>query len=80
MAGNINELTQEQLKEEYIKTKCLLFIAVRNTTVLPKGLLLGKSEKEICDMTLATIQEMAEQADFDTLKKILAEAEQWQEV
>ena len=57
MAGNqIDEVTA--LKSELTKTKCLLFVAVRNTTVLPRGLLFGKDEREISRMTLATIEEM----------------------
>ena len=57
MAGNqIDEVTA--LKSELTKTKCLLFVAIRNTTVLPRGLLFGKDEKEVSRMTLATIKEM----------------------
>ena len=70
MAGNqIDEVAA--LKSELEKTKCLLFVAVRNTTVLPKGLLLGKSEKEIAQMTLATIKEMEKKVDFALIKEII---------
>lgn len=49
-----------------------MFLAVRNTTVLPKGLLLGKSEKDISAMTLATIEEMKKKADFNTIETLIS--------
>ena len=70
MAGNqIDEVTA--LKSELAKTKCLLFIAVRNTTILPKGLLLGKDEKEISRMTLATIEEMENAINITAVEKMI---------
>lgn len=36
--------TKQELEKELKETKALLFLGVRNMTVLPKGLLLGKSE------------------------------------
>lgn len=77
MAGNqIDEVTA--LKSELTKTKCLLFIAVRNTTILPKGLLLGKDEKEISRMTLATIEEMKNAIDFSAVEKMIKLGEEAQ--
>ena len=77
MAGNqIDEVTA--LKSELTKTKCSLFIAVRNTTILPKGLLLGKDEKEISRMTLATIEEMENAVDFKAIEKMIKLGEEAQ--
>lgn len=70
MAGNqIDEVTA--LKSELKKTRCLLFIAVRNTVTLPKGMLLGKDEKEICRMTLATIDEMEKMVNLSAVEKLI---------
>lgn len=60
-----------ELQEELRKTKIALFVGVRNTTVLPRGLLLGKSEEEITNMTFATIDEMMGMIDFDRVGKEL---------
>ena len=69
------ELTGEVLKviKELKETKALLFLGVRNMTVLPKGLLLGKSEQEICAMTLSTIEEM--KAKISEMRALLVEKE-----
>lgn len=63
---------KEELEKELKETRALLFLAVRNTTVLPKGLLLGKSEKDISAMTLATIEEMKKKADFNTIETLIS--------
>lgn len=63
---------KEELEKELKETKGLLFLAVRNTVVLPKGLLLGKTEAEICAMTLATIEEMKKKVDFNTIEILMS--------
>lgn len=63
---------KEELEKELKETRALLFLAVRNTTVLPKGLLLGKSEEDISTMTLATIEEMKKKADFNTIETLIS--------
>lgn len=63
---------KEELEKELKETKGLLFLAVRNTVVLPKGLLLGKAEAEICAMTLATIEEMKKNVDYDTIEILMS--------
>lgn len=63
---------KEELEKELKETRALLFLAVRNTTVLPKGLLLGKSEEDISAMTLATIEEMKKKADFNTIEILMS--------
>lgn len=63
---------KEELEKELKETRALLFLAVRNTTVLPKGLLLGKSEEDISAMTLATIEEMKKKADFNKIEIMIS--------
>lgn len=63
---------KEELEKELKETRALLFLAVRNTTVLPKGLLLGKSEEDISTMTLATIEEMKKKADFNKIEIMIS--------
>lgn len=63
---------KEELEKELKETRALLFLAVRNTTVLPKGLLLGKSEEDISAMTLATIEEMKKKADYKPIEILMS--------
>lgn len=62
---------KEELERELKETKALLFVAVRNMAVLPRGLLLGKSEAEISIMTLATIEEMKKKFDYEKVKRLI---------
>lgn len=62
---------KEELERELKETKALLFVAVRNMAVLPRGLLLGKSEAEISAMTLATIEEMKKKFDYEKVKRLI---------
>lgn len=62
---------KEELERELKETKALLFVAVRNMAVLPRGLLLGKSEAEISIMTLATIEEMKKKFDYEKVKSLI---------
>ena len=62
---------KEELERELKETKALLFVAVRNMAVLPRGLLLGKSEAEISAMTLATIEEMKKKFDYEKVKHLI---------
>ena len=51
------------------KYKLTLFGVVRNNFILPIGIEQGRSEKEISQMTIATIKTMMEQGfDFDRLR------------
>ncbi len=63
--------TKQELEKELKETKALLFLGVRNMTVLPKGLLLGKSEQEICAMTLSTIEEMKAKINYETVYRLM---------
>lgn len=62
----------ESKEELYLLT---LFMVVRNSKVLPKGLELGKSQKEINKMTYKTISELACMIDFDKAKEMFEEGQ-----
>lgn len=55
-------------KEE--KLKLMLFIVVRNNQVLPDGIKLNKTEKEITEMTKKTITELEKMIDFEKVKEL----------
>lgn len=50
------------------KEELALFMAIRNFKVLPKGLELGKTNKEINQMTYQTMQEVMDMIDFEKAK------------
>ena len=52
------------------KCKLLLFMVVRNSAVLPKGMELGKTEQEISEMTRETMREMEGMIDFRRAKEL----------
>lgn len=47
------------------KYELMLFMVVRNSAVMPKGLELGKTEEEISKMTRDTMKAMERMIDFD---------------
>ena len=47
------------------KYELMLFMAVRNSAVLPKGKELGKTEEEISKMTRDTMKAMERMIDFE---------------
>lgn len=53
------------------KLKLMLFMVVRNSKVLPIGMKLNKTEKEITDMTKETIKELEKMIDFKRGKGII---------
>ena len=55
------------------KYKLALFMIIRNSKVLPKGLELGKSQKEINKMSYQTIQELLNMIDFDKAQQFYEE-------
>lgn len=64
----------EQLKatvSEMEKCEAALFTVVRNSMVMPVGLRLGKSKREITEMTFATIEEIKKAIDYDAVKKLM---------
>lgn len=54
---------------ELEKYKLMLFMVVRNSKVLPVGLKLNKSQKEITDKTKETIKELEKSIDFRKAKE-----------
>lgn len=52
------------------KYKLMLFMVVRNSKVLPVGLKLNKSQKEITDKTKETIKELEKNIDFEKAKEL----------
>lgn len=60
-----------RLERELGEAQLLLFAAVRNTTVLPLGLKLGKTEKEISEKTFETIVEMKKAVDYAKMRKCM---------
>lgn len=61
------EETLNKIKNNY---KIALFMVIRNSQVMPKGIRLGKSEKEINKMTYATMCEVLTMINFEEAKKI----------
>ena len=64
----------EQLKatvSEMEKCEAALFTVVRNSMVMPVGLRLGKSKREITEMSFATIEEIKKAIDYDAVKKLM---------
>ena len=51
------------------KEELALFMVIRNSKVLPKGLELGKSEKEINKMTIDTMSAVMDMIDYDLAEK-----------
>lgn len=60
------ELTSKSRQLELV-----LFTVVRNFKVLPVGLSLGKTQKEITDMTLETIEEIKKTIDYNSVEKLI---------
>lgn len=52
------------------KTKLMLFMVVRNSQVLPAGMKLNKTEKEITDMTKVTIKEIEKMINFEKAREL----------
>ena len=73
MLGQGNESTYnsiENVLKELERLELTLFMVVRNSKVLPTGIKLGKSEKEISDMTKDTIKELKKVINFDRAKEL----------
>lgn len=61
------EITLNKMKNNY---KIALFMVIRNSQIMPKGIKLGKSEKEINKMAYETMCEVLTMIDFERAKKI----------
>ena len=60
-----------ELTSKYRQLELTLFTVVRNFKVLPVGLSLGKTKKEITDMTFATIEKIKQSIDYNAVEKLL---------
>lgn len=58
----------EHTKADTEKYKLALFAVVRNSKVLPKGLILGKSAAEINKMSRETMNEVLKSLDFEKIR------------
>jgi hypothetical protein len=52
------------------KLKLMLFMVVRNSKVLPVGMKLNKTEKEISDKTKETIEEIEKMINFEKAREL----------
>lgn len=55
--------------------KLALFMIIRNSTVMPKGIELGKNDKEINEMSYETLCEVLAMLDYNIAKKLFKEGE-----
>ena len=55
--------------------KKISFRIIRNSKVMPKGIELGKTEKEINKMSYQTMQELFKMIDFKRAKEMYKEGE-----
>lgn len=61
--------SEEILNEMKNKYKIALFMVIRNSKVMPKGLQLGKSEEEINKMAYQTMCEVLTMIDYDKARE-----------
>ena len=66
----IEALTEE---EQY---KLALFAAIRNSTVMPAGVKLGKNMHEINKMSVETMHEVLKMCDFEKLRESYKDGEE----
>lgn len=59
----------EHTKADVEKYKLALFAVIRNSKVLPKGLILGKSATEINKMSRETMDEVLKSLDFEKIRR-----------
>ena len=67
------EAENAKLTSKSRQLELVLFTVVRNFKVLPVGLSLGKTQKEITDMTLETIEEIKKAIDYNSVEKLIKE-------
>lgn len=66
---NAANAIQAKLRADNLEV--VLFAVIRNSMVLPVGMRMGKSKKEITDMTFDTMKELQTQIDYEAVKKIM---------
>ena len=64
-------MTQEE------KYKLALFAVIRNSSVMPQGIKLGKTMHEINTMTIAVMANIMESCDFEKLKAAYEAGKNW---
>lgn len=69
--ADTNAANAIQAKLRADELEAALFTVVRNSMVMPVGLRLGKSEREIAEMTFATIEEIKKAIDYEAVKKLM---------
>lgn len=71
----IEELESENAKltSKSRQLELTLFMVVRNFKVLPVGLELGKTNKEITDMTLETIEKIKQSINYNAVEELIKE-------
>lgn len=70
-----NKDALEILNKMKKKYKIALFMVIRNSMVMPKGLKLGKTQKEINEMSYKTLCEVLTAIDFKRAEKMYKEGE-----
>ena len=69
------EKENESLNKMETTYKLALFMIIRNSTVMPKGIELGKNDKEINEMSYETLCEVLAMVDYNIAKKLYEEGE-----
>ena len=64
-------MTQEE------KYKLALFAVIRNSSVMPHGIKLGKTMHEINTMAVAVMANIMESCDFENLKAAYEDGKNW---
>lgn len=64
------EETLNKMKNKY---KLALFMVIRNSTVMAKGVALGKTDKEINEMSYKTMCSLLTMIDYDKAEKLYEE-------
>ena len=67
------EETLNEIKEKY---KIALFMVIRNSQVMPVGMKLGKSKKEINKKAYETMCEVISMIDYDNARKAYEEGKE----
>lgn len=70
---NSIEKDEEILNNMKNKYKLALFMVIRNSSVMPKGVKLGKTEKEINEMSYKTMCSVLTMIDYDQAEKFYKE-------
>lgn len=64
---------EEKLNKMKNKYELALFMVIRNSTVMTKGVALGKTDKEINEMSYKTMCSLLTMIDYDKAEKLYKE-------